>query len=71
MNALSNVSASKRDVFSKELYDLEMKVLEHEKEQVYGFTRQFDYRSDKGEWNVARDAHILCAGRLSGFIKRD
>ncbi len=71
MNALMDVGASKREAFAKELYDLEIKVLEHEKEQVHGFTRQFDYRSDKGEWNVARDAHILCAGRLSGFIKRD
>lgn len=69
--ALANVSAAKRETFAKELYELELKVLEHEKEQVHGFTKQFDYRSDKGEWNVARDAHILCAGRLSGFVKRD
>ncbi len=69
--ALANVSATKRETFAKELYELELKVLEHEKEQVHGFTKQFDYRSDKGEWNVARDAHILCAGRLSGFVKRD
>lgn len=69
--ALAGVSGGKRDAFAKELYDLQLKVMEHEKEQVHGFTRQFDYRSDKGEWNVARDAHILCAGRLSGFIKRD
>ncbi len=70
-NALMSVSGSKRETFAKELYDLELKVLEREKEQVHGFVGQFDYRSDKSEWKVERDAHILCASRLSGYIKRD
>ena len=71
VRALSDVSGSKRDVFAKELYDLQMKALEHEKEEVHGFTKQFDYRSDKGEWKVARDAHLNCAQRLSGSFERD
>lgn len=71
LKALSDVSGSKRDVFAKELYDLQMKALEHEKEEVHGFTKQFDYRSDKGEWKVARDAHFNCAQRLSGSFERE
>ncbi|MBQ3119197.1 MAG: hypothetical protein IJC10_05505 [Clostridia bacterium] len=71
MNALLNVSGSKRDEFVRELYDLQMKVLENEKCEVQGFTKQFDYRSDKGEWKVARDAHLNCAARLSGSFERE
>ena len=68
---LVNISASKREEFLKELLDLQMKVLRHEKEQVHGFIGQFDYRSDKGKWDVARDAHLLCAARLSGSFERE
>ena len=71
LKALENVSGSKKDAFAKELYDLQMKALEHEKCEVHGFTKQFDYRSDKGEWKVARDAHLNCAARLSGSFERD
>jgi len=69
--ALLEVSGGKRDVFAKELYDLQMKVLQHERDEVHGFTKQFDYRSDKGEWKVAKDAHLNCAQRLSGSFERD
>ncbi len=68
---LDNVSANKKDVFLKELYDFELNVLEHEKEEVHGYTKQFDYRSDKSEWKVERDAHLNCAARLSGSFKRE
>jgi hypothetical protein len=71
MNALMNVSGSKRDVFACELYDLQMKVLEHERDEVHGFVKQFDYRSDKGEWKVAKDAHRSCAARLCGSFERE
>lgn len=71
LKALENVSRGKREVFAKELYDLQMKVFAHEKSEVHGFTKQFDYRSDKGEWKVARDAHLNCAARLSGSFERD
>ena len=62
---------AKKEVFAKELYDFELKILEHEKEEVHGFTKQFDYRSDKSEWKVERDAHLNCAARLSGSFKRE
>ncbi len=71
LTALESVSGSKREAFARELYDLQMKVLRHEKEEVHGFTKQFDYRSDKGEWKVAKDAHLKCAARLSGSFERD
>ncbi len=71
LNALMNVSGSKKDEFVRELYDLQMKALEHERDEVHGFVKQFDYRSDKGEWKVARDAHLSCAARLSGSFERE
>ncbi len=71
MDALMNVSGSKRDTFARELYDLQMKVLEHERDEVRGFVKQFDYRSDKGEWKVAKDAHLSCAARLCGSFERE
>ncbi|MBQ3181163.1 MAG: ABC transporter substrate-binding protein, partial [Clostridia bacterium] len=45
LNALDSVSGAKRESFAKELYDLEIAVLEHEKEEVFNFTKKFDYRS--------------------------
>lgn len=69
--ALDNVSGGKRDIFARELYDLQMKVLQNEQNEVHGFTKQFDYRSDKGEWKVAKDAHLKCASRLSGSFERE
>ena len=71
LNALDSVSGAKRESFAKELYDLEIAVLEHEKEEVFNFTKKFDYRSDKTEWTVARDAHLNCAARLSGRFERE
>lgn len=71
LKALDGVSASKRDNFAEELYDLQLMILEHEKEEVHGFTKQFDYRSDKGDWKVAKDAHLNCAARLSGRFERE
>lgn len=71
LSGLDNVSATKRECFLKELYELEIKVLEHEKEEVHGFTKQFDYRSNKSEWKVSKDAHLSCAERLSGSFKRE
>ena len=64
-------SVSKKEVYAKELYDFELKILEREKEEVHGFTKQFDYRSDKSEWKVERDAHLNCAARLSGSFLRE
>ena len=71
LNALENVSGTKRELYFKELYDLEIKVLANEKEEVHGFVKQFDYRSDKSDWQVSRDAHLSCAARLSGRFLRE
>lgn len=71
LKALDNVSGSKKEIYASELYDLEIKILEHEKEEVHGFTKQFDYRSNKDEWKVERDAHLNCAKRLSGSFNRE
>jgi len=66
-----NLPGGKREAFLKELYDLQMKILEHEKEEIHGFTKQFDYRNNKEEWQVARDAHLNCARRLCGSFERE
>ncbi len=71
LNALECVSAAKKELYSKELYDLEIKALKHDNDEVHGFIKQFDYRSDKNDWQVSRDAHLLCAARLSGRFLRE
>ena len=71
LNALDSVSGSKKETFAKELFDFELKVLEREKEEVAGFSKMFDYRSEKSEWTVAKDAHLNCAARLSGRFERE
>ena len=69
--ALSAVSSSKRDGYLKELAELELKALEHEKEEVHTFVKQFDYRSDKSDLKCQKDAHLNCAARLSGRFDRE
>ncbi len=64
-------NSNKKETFIKELYDFEMKVLNREKEEIHGFTKQFDYRSDKEKWQVERDAHLRCASRLCGSFERE
>ena len=71
LSALESTSGAKREIYAKELYDIELNVLEHEKNEVFGFTKQFDYRSDKSEWKVKKDAHLNCASRLSGRFERE
>lgn len=71
LKALDSVSGAKREEFARELYELQMKVLRHEQEEVHGFAKQFDYRNDKGEWKVAKDAHLKCAARLSSSFERE
>lgn len=67
----SGVCGAKKSIYEKELYDLEMKMLEHDKNEVHGYTKQFDYRSDKDDWKVKKDAHLNCAKRLSGRFERE
>ncbi len=71
LDALEELSESKKNEYAKELFDLQIKILEHEKEEVRGFAKQFDYRSDKSEWKVEKDAHLNCAARLSGIFDRE
>ncbi|MBQ4087813.1 MAG: hypothetical protein IJC78_06170 [Clostridia bacterium] len=61
----------KKEQFAKELYELEMKALSGMKEDVHGFTKQFDYRADKENWQGPKDAHLLAAARLSQSFERD
>ena len=71
LEAMDKVSGGKKEVFARELFDSELKALEQMKEDVHGFAKQFDYRSDKENWKGPKDAHYLCAARLSGSIERD
>ena len=61
----------KKETFAAELLELEQKVFQTMKEDVHGFVKQFDYRSDKENWQGKKDAHLLCAKRLSGSFERD
>ena len=71
LQATDKLSGGKRDAFIRELFALEMDVLKRTKEDVHGFTKQFDYRADKENWQGPKDAHLLCAARLSGSFERD
>ncbi len=64
-------TGGKKEQFAKELYEMEMKVLYNMKEDVHGFTKQFDYRADKENWQGPKDAHLLAAARLSQSFERD
>ena len=61
----------KKEQFAREVYELELKVLSGMKEDVHGFTKQFDYRADKENWQGPKDAHLLAAARLSQSFERD
>ena len=56
-----------REEFLDALIDLELENLKRNKKDVHGFVKQFDYRSDKENWNGPKDAHLICAGKLSKF----
>ncbi len=56
-----------REEFLNELIDLELENLKRNKNDVAGFIKQFDYRSDKENWNGPKNAHLICAGKLSKF----
>lgn len=53
--------------FVDALIDLEIENLKRNKKDVHGFVKQFDYRSSKENQNVPKNAHLICAGKLSGF----
>lgn len=70
---LSNMDkvGGKKEQFAKELFDLELAAFKKAKEDVHGFTKQFDYRSDKENWQGPKDAHLKAAECLSGYFERD
>ena len=67
LNASVKHAGSRREEFSEELLGLELENLKRNKQDVHGFVKQFDYRSDKENWNGPKDAHFICAGKLSKF----
>lgn len=71
LKTMEHLPAKKREIFAKELYSLELVALNKAKTDVHGFAKQFDYRSDKENWQGPKDAHFLCAARLSGSFERD
>ena len=68
LERLDTLSSSRRERFASELFHLELSVLERQKEEVFAFTKQFDYRANKKEWQGERNAHIKCAERLSSGL---
>lgn len=60
-------TGAKREAFCSDLVDLELSNLKRNKQDIHGFVKQFDYRSDKENWSVPKDAHLICAGKLSKF----
>ena len=67
LNASEKHAGSRREEFLEELTSLELENLKRNKQEVHGFVKQFDYRSDKENWNGPKDAHLICAGKLSKF----
>lgn len=70
LSAMDKVGG-KKETFAAQLLELERKAFETMKEDVHGFVKQFDYRSNKENWQGKKDAHLLCAERLSGSFERD
>lgn len=60
-------TGAKREGACGELIDLELANLKRNKQDIHGFVKQFDYRSDKENWKGPKDAHLICAGKLSQF----
>lgn len=56
-----------REEFLSALVNLELENLQRNKTDVHGFVKQFDYRSNKEERKGPKDAHLICAGKLSMF----
>lgn len=71
LDAADEVKGTKKETYVKELYDLELEKLIKTKEDIQGFIKQFDYRSDKENWEVPKDAHFKCAEKLSGSFERE
>ena len=71
LETADEVKGAKKEIYVKEIYDLEMGKLIKTKDDIQGFIKQFDYRSDKENWDVPKDAHFKCAEKLSGSFERE
>ena len=71
LETADEVKGPKREAYVKEIYDLELEKLTKTKDDIQGFIKQFDYRSDKENWEVPKDAHMRCAEKLSGSFERE
>ena len=60
-------AGSRKDQFVCELLDLEIQNLARNKQDVTGFINQFDYRHNKDDETVVKNAHQICGGKLSKF----
>lgn len=67
---LSSLGGLKKKEYTEELLKLELNNLKRIKENVHEFTKQFDYRFSKETKEELKDAHILCAEKLSKYCER-
>lgn len=67
VNSGEGISGRKRETFIEEITDLELLNLKRNKKDVSAFVKQFDYRSDKENNDIPKDAHLTCARKLSKF----
>lgn len=67
---LSNLGGLKKKEYADELLKLELHNLRRIKENVHSFTKQFDYRSSGETKEELKNAHILCAEKLSKYCER-
>lgn len=70
LEMLEKCGGTKKEVFAEELFVLEHSSLLKQKEELSHFIGQFDYRSDKENNNIKKDAHLSCAKKLSGSFER-
>ncbi len=66
----SGQAGLKKNEYVNELLSLEIENLKRLKKNVHEFTKQFDYRSGGESKEDIRDAHILCAEKLSKYCER-
>ncbi len=60
-------AGSKQEQYICELLDLEIQNLARNKQDVTGFISQFDYRHNKDDETVVKNAHQICGGKLAKF----
>lgn len=61
-------SSQKKEIFLKELYDLEMKNLLRIEGEIHWFTQKFDYKNKDKPWRNSKDALARTIQKLIGKI---